>query len=103
MDAFLADVARIYQETGRCVVAVSEGIHGPGGEAIIDLGEVDSHGNNRQLSGSGALGDFLADKLKAHLAAAIPDEKHRVRADTFGCVQRLLPRCGQRSRCCRGA
>ena len=52
MDTFLADVTACYERLGRCVIAVSEGIHGPGGTPIIDLGEVDSHGN-RQLSGSG--------------------------------------------------
>ena len=90
MDAFLADVTACYKKLGRCVVAVSEGIHGPGGTPIIDLGEVDSHGN-RQLSGSGALGDFLADKVKAHLKALEPDVKHRIRADTFGYLQRCFP------------
>ena len=90
MDAFLADVTSCYQKLGRCVVAVSEGIHGPGGTPIIDLGELDSHGN-RQLSGSGALGDFLADKVKAHLKELEPDVKHRIRADTFGYLQRCFP------------
>ena len=42
------------------------------------------------MSGSGALGDFLADKLKAHLADAMPIP-HRVRADTFGYLQRCFP------------
>lgn len=90
LEAFCADVTAVYQRLGRCVVAVSEGVHGPGGSPIIDLGEVDSHGN-RQLSGSGALGDALADALKAHLAALEPDTKHRVRADTFGYLQRCFP------------
>jgi 6-phosphofructokinase 1 len=90
MEAFLADVTACYEKLGRCVVAVSEGIHGPGGTPIIDLGEVDSHGN-RQLSGSGALGDFLADKLKEHLGQLQPGVKHRVRADTFGYLQRCFP------------
>lgn len=88
--AFGADIEAVYRRLGRCVVAVSEGIHGPGHRPIIDLGEVDSHGN-RQLSGSGALGDFLADQVKARLAEAIPGGKHRVRADTFGYLQRCFP------------
>ncbi len=88
--AFCADVEAVYRRLGRCVIAVSEGIHGPGGAEIIDLGEVDSHGN-KQLSGSGALGDFLADVLKKHLATAWPEKKHRVRADTFGYLQRCFP------------
>ena len=79
---FLADVDRMYTKHGRCLVAVSEGIHGPGGEPIFTTGEVDSHGNV-QLSGSGALGDFLAAKVKEGLGEGL-----RVRADTFGYLQR---------------
>ena len=61
---------------------MSEGVHGPGGAPLIQSKEVDSHGNV-QLSGSGALGDFLAAEVKAKLGA-----KLRVRADTFGYLQR---------------
>ncbi len=88
--AFCTDVEAIYRKLGRCVIAVSEGIHGPAGKEIISLGEVDSHGN-KQLSGSGALGDALSDILKAHLAKTWPEKKHRVRADTFGYLQRCFP------------
>ena len=87
---FGADVLAVYRRLGRCVIAVSEGIHGPNGKEIIDLGEVDSHGN-KQLSGSGALGDFLAGFLKDYLAKAWPEKKHRIRADTFGYLQRCFP------------
>ncbi|HYE08345.1 MAG TPA: 6-phosphofructokinase [Planctomycetota bacterium] len=90
LERFAADVLAVYRRLGRCIIAVSEGIHGPNKAPIIDLGEVDSHGN-KQLSGSGALGDFLADKLKAFLAKAAPEKKHRVRADTFGYLQRCFP------------
>ncbi|HAT11324.1 MAG TPA: 6-phosphofructokinase [Planctomycetes bacterium] len=90
LEAFCRDAEAVYRRLGRCVIAVSEGIHGPGGAEIIDSKEVDSHGN-KQLSGSGALGDFLADTLKAHLAKVMPDKKHRVRADTFGYLQRCFP------------
>jgi len=82
IDGFLADVDRMYSKHGRCLVAVSEGVHGPGGEPIFSTGEVDSHGNV-QLSGSGALGDFLAAKVKDGLGKGL-----RVRADTFGYLQR---------------
>jgi 6-phosphofructokinase 1 len=90
LEAFCRDAEAVYRRLGRCVIAVSEGIHGPGGAEIISSKEVDSHGN-KQLSGSGALGDFLADTLKAHLAKVMPDKKHRVRADTFGYLQRCFP------------
>ncbi len=82
VDGFLTDVDRVYKEHGRCLVAVSEGVHGPGGELLIDTKEKDSHGNV-QLSGSGALGDFFAAQVKANLGS-----KLRVRADTFGYLQR---------------
>jgi 6-phosphofructokinase len=90
LPSFQADVLRVYQRLGRCVIAVSEGIRGPGGAEIIDLGETDSHGN-KQLSGSGALGDFLAGQLKSFLGRAAPQGKHRIRADTFGYLQRCFP------------
>ena len=79
---FAADVDRVYKERGRCLVALSEGVHGPGGAPLIRSGETDSHGNV-QLSGSGALGDLLAAEIKKQLG-----EKLRVRADTFGYLQR---------------
>ncbi len=82
MERFAADVQRVHARLGRCLVAVSEGIHGPGGAPIATSGERDSHGNV-QLSGSGALGDLLAAEVKARLGS-----KLRVRADTFGYLQR---------------
>lgn len=82
LEKFADDVQRVWDEHGRCLIAVSEGIHGPDGELIFKSKEVDSHGNV-QLSGSGALGDFLAAEIKARLGANL-----RVRADTFGYLQR---------------
>jgi ATP-dependent phosphofructokinase / diphosphate-dependent phosphofructokinase len=82
LDAFAADVDRVQKQHGRCVVAVSEGIHDASGKLLAESKEVDSHGNV-QLSGSGALGDRLSDFLKKRLG-----EKLRVRADTFGYGQR---------------
>jgi 6-phosphofructokinase 1 len=85
LERFVADVERVYKQHGRCLVAASEGIHGPDGKPLIETKEKDSHGN-AQLSGSGALGDFLAAELKRKLG-----EKLRVRADTFGYLQRSFP------------
>jgi 6-phosphofructokinase 1 len=82
LERFVADVDGVYKRLGRCLVALSEGVHGPNGKLIVDSKEKDSHGNV-QLSGSGALGDFLAEHLKKRLG-----EKLRVRADTFGYLQR---------------
>ena len=52
-------------------------------------GEVDAHGNV-QLSGSGALGDGLADLVKTQLTPK-GGKAPRVRADTFGYIQRCWP------------
>ena len=82
MDEFLADVDRVQRLLGRCVIAVSEGIHDENGNVIGAGEERDSHGNV-QLSGSGALGDLLAATIKQKLGS-----KLRVRADTFGYLQR---------------
>lgn len=86
MDKFVADVQGVYQKLGRCVVTVSEGIAGADGKAIAEtfIKEVDAHGNV-QLSGSGALGDSLAKVIKDKAQIS------RVRADTFGYLQRSFP------------
>ena len=82
---FIADVDRIYTKHGLCTVAVSEGIQDDKGTPIAltlsDSAERDAHGNV-QLSGSGALGDLLADQIKSKLKIK------RVRSDTFGYLQR---------------
>jgi len=84
-DAFLADVDRVYKKLGRCVVAVSEGIHDASGRAIGETGEKDQFGNV-QLSGTGALGDLLSSWIRKGLG-----EKLRVRSDTLGYLQRSFP------------
>jgi len=85
LDRFLDDVERVYHKLGRCVVAVSEGIRDADGttwaEKLAKEREVDAHGNI-QLSGTGALADFLAGQIKVKM------DVKRVRADTFGYLQR---------------
>ena len=93
-DTFLADVESVYAKLGRCQIAVSEGIRDGNGEEIGPKlmrgpGEVDAHGNV-QLSGSGALGDGLADLVKTGLTPK-GGKAPRVRADTFGYIQRCWP------------
>ena len=89
MDKFVSDVVGVYENLGRCVVAVSEGICDVDGvtwaKKLAEQAEVDAHGNV-QLSGTGALADFLAGEVKAKLGP-----KKRVRADTFGYLQRSYP------------
>jgi len=85
MDKFLGDVEKVYKKLGRCVIAVSEGIsdvdHKTWAEKLAANAERDAHGNV-QLSGTGALADFLAGQIKGKLGIK------RVRADTFGYLQR---------------
>ncbi len=90
IDKFLADVKAVHDRYGRCVIAVSEGIHDAQGQPILaklakDL-ERDAHGNV-QLSGSGALADLLCEEIKAKLKIK------RVRGDTFGYLQRSFVGC----------
>ena len=89
VDKFLADVKATNERYGRCVIAVSEGIHDEKGAPILEkLGslEKDAHGNV-QLSGTGALADLLCEEIKAKLGIK------RVRGDTFGYLQRSFVGC----------
>ena len=90
LEQFLADVKATYERFGRCVVAVSEGIHDASGSPIASLLakqlEHDAHGNV-QLSGNGALADLLCEEIKARL------QIKRVRGDTFGYLQRSFIGC----------
>ncbi len=90
IDSFLADVKATMERHGRCVVAVSEGIHDASGTPILTRltkeVERDAHGNV-QLSGTGALADLLCHEIKAKLGLK------RVRGDTFGYLQRSFVGC----------
>ena len=90
IERFLADVKATYARFGRCVIAVSEGIHDATGAAMITrlAGSVekDAHGNV-QLSGTGALADLLCEEIKSKLGIK------RVRGDTFGYLQRSFLGC----------
>jgi 6-phosphofructokinase len=90
VDKFLGDVKATMDRYGRCVIAVSEGIHDESGAPIItklaqDV-EKDAHGNV-QLSGTGALADLLCEEIKNKLGLK------RVRGDTFGYLQRSFVGC----------
>jgi len=88
---FLDDVDHVYKKHGRCLIAVSEGIHNADGSPMVsrlaEEIEHDAHGNI-QLSGTGALGDFLATSIRNNLG-----ENLRIRADTFGYLQRCFAGC----------
>ena len=83
---FVRDVKAVYKRLGRCVIAVSEGIVDHHGVPIAKKfsKETDEYGNV-QLSGSGALGDLLANEIRKKTNIS------RVRADTFGYLQRSFP------------
>jgi len=96
IDRYLGDIDRVYQQHGRCIVALSEGVWATRNEQgrevplAVDLmtkagrePQVDAHGNI-QLSG-GALADELADIVQKRLGIK------RVRSDTFGYLQRSFP------------
>ena len=90
VDKFLGDVKAAFEQHGRCIIAVTEGIHDEKGEAIISklMGKIekDAHGNV-QLSGTGALADLLCEEVKDKLGIK------RVRGDTFGYLQRSFAGC----------
>ncbi len=118
-EKFLKSVQECVQKFGRCVVAVSEGIKLPGGKEVatefagaakdafgkLALGgddtsqkllsayvrqfseaKKDPHGNV-QLSGTGTLADLLSAAVKSRT------DIKRVRADTFGYLQRSFLGC----------
>lgn len=97
LDRFAAAVDACMKQHRRCLIAVSEGVQDAGGKSIAEAlasggggsRERDAHGNI-QLSGTGALGDLLAEHLKAKLTPA-GGKAPRVRADTFGYAQRYWP------------
>jgi 6-phosphofructokinase 1 len=88
LDKFISDVDSVVKKLGRCTVAVSEGIRDTDNvtwaEKLAKGIEIDAYGNI-QLSGTGALADFLAGQVRDKLKIK------RVRADTFGYLQRCFP------------
>lgn len=91
-DQFVNDVREVYNRLGRCVIAVSEGIIDATGIPMVaklmeqKAVELDDFGH-RQLSGTGVLGDALSDLIRDRLNIK------RVRADTFGYMQRSFIGC----------
>lgn len=87
---FLSEVKSVHDRFGRCVVAVSEGIHDASGTPLsVELAETvekDAHGNV-QLSGTGALADILGEAIKSELGIK------RIRGDTIGYLQRSFAGC----------
>ncbi len=86
VDAFIADVKRIYAQNGKCLVAVSEGIHDKTGKLIAEYGAdnapVDAFGH-KQLGGLAAT---LVNMLKAEMNV-------KVRGIEFSLLQRCAAHC----------
>ncbi len=83
------DILSVHANLGRCLIAVSEGVVDKNtGKSFADslIDEVDSHGN-KQLSGTGALGDYLVAQIKEY-AEQNGVKKLRIRSDTLGYAQR---------------
>ena len=69
MDKFLADVKRVYNEKGNCMVAVSEGIHYADGSFVSEAKTSATDGfGHAQLGGLAAL---LADRVKKETGAKV--------------------------------
>ena len=81
MDQFLADVKKIYEEKGNCLVAVSEGIHYADGTFVSEAKTSATDGfGHAQLGGLAAM---LADVVKAKMGVKVR-----------GIELSLLQRCG---------
>jgi len=113
LDKFVNDVCETYERVGRCLVAVSEGIqYAPesaedhrklaNGEKLYwsarirQTSEQDAFKNVQLSAGAGAMADFLAACLKENLREKLGKRSAkdlRVRADTFGYLQRSFAGC----------
>jgi len=103
MEKFVADVKEADAKYGRCVICASEGIRNPDGKLWAEIaGQALAEGlkegaknlfgapkrdafGHFQLSGTGVLADFLSGRVKEGTDVS------RVRADTFGYLQRSFP------------
>jgi 6-phosphofructokinase 1 len=88
-EQFLNDIQNTYDRLGRATVVVAEGIADQLRGSRF-AGAKDEFGN-AQLSGSGKLGDFLAQSVEKHILVKNNLGKLRVRSDTWGYLQRSLP------------
>ena len=81
MDKFLADVERIYDKSGKVLVAVSEGIHYADGTFVSEA----------KTSATDGFGHAQLGGLAAHLADIV---KNKTGAKVRGIELSLLQRCG---------
>ena len=81
MEHFLADVKAVYEKSGNCLVAVSEGIHYADGTFVSEA----------QTSATDGFGHAQLGGLAAHLASAV---KEAFGVKVRGIELSLLQRCG---------
>ena len=81
MEAFLADVKRVYEDTGNCLVAVSEGIHYGDGTFVSEA----------KTSATDGFGHAQLGGLASLLAQVV---KEKTGAKVRGIELSLLQRCG---------
>ena len=81
MDRFLSDVKAVYDKTGKCMVAVSEGIHYADGTFVSEA----------KTSATDGFGHAQLGGLASHLASAV---KEAFGVKVRGIELSLLQRCG---------
>ncbi|MCD8054902.1 MAG: 6-phosphofructokinase [Lachnospiraceae bacterium] len=88
MDRFIADVKEVYERTGNCMVAVSEGIHYADGTFVSEAKTSATDGfGHAQLGGLAAL---LAETVKAATGA-------KVRGIELSLLQRCASHCASKT------
>ena len=88
MDKFLADVKKVYEQQGNCLVAVSEGIHYADGSFVSEAKTSATDGfGHAQLGGLAAM---LADKVKSELGV-------KVRGIELSLLQRCAAHCASKT------
>jgi 6-phosphofructokinase 1 len=91
IDKFLVDVERIYKRQGKCIVAVSEGIHDKDGKYIAQHGQV---GN----SDKDAFGHHQLGGLASVLTYVVKNQtKAKVRGIEFSLLQRAASHCASQT------
>ena len=91
MDDFLACVERVYKKNGKCIVAVSEGIHDKDGKFIAEYGHHDQSAKDSfGHSQLGGLAAVLAARVKKHTGA-------KVRGIEFSLLQRAASHCASQT------